>query len=619
MKKYSLTDYALYWLARALGAFFRLMPTGLAFFIGRRLGQLAIYANPKRARVAYANLKMALGKDYSRKELKQLVRRTYANIGEGLVEVFLLPKMDEKYIKKYFEFENFDCAHEVLKQGRGLIILTAHFGTWEASHAALPYRGLAFTGIAREQKPYLLNELLHKYRESKGCRVVFKGLGIKEALKALKSKVPVGMLVDQDAGKKGIFVKLFGKEASWNPGVMEMALRTNTPILPGFSVRKKGPYIKFWFDDKTIVFPENVPGDEKIKQGFRQYVACLEDAIRKYPDQWLWQHKRWKSSPVRNVVILNDARTGHLRQSEAVVEAMRDAWEQKGLKREDIRVKILEISKGGPKKDLMSACADIVISCGSFGARANLALSKDCNARSVVIMKPSFLSLRKFDLAIVPRHDDPPKLKNVVVTEGALNLIDKKSMERCSEGLLKMTGALRPNVIGILIGGASRDFNIDKRAVDAMLDEVIGASRKNDCDILLTTSRRTPGDIGELIKKKLFNNERCRLLLIANEANVEGAVQGILGLSDIAISTKDSISMMSEAASSGAYAIVLDQKGDASRRHKAFLENLSIGGYIKMCGAESIGAEISNFFKNNPKQRVLDDKTTVREAVGRVL
>jgi len=624
-----LGDYLLYYLAKGLGFIFRLMPVGMALFIGRRLGLLSMSLNSKRRRIAYANLKAAFRDTHSLKELKAILKKTYANIGQGIIEILILPKLDKRHITRCIKFEDFHHAEEALKKGKGFIFLTGHFGTWEMSHIALPFKGFPYTGIAREQKPYLLNELLDKHRESGGCRIISKGPAVKEAFRALKSNRIVGMLVDQDAGKNGVLVDLFGRKASWNPGVMDMALKTGAVILPGFAAREKGPYIRFKVFD-PIKLPESGDREEIIKEGFRQYISCLEEMIKAYPDQWLWQHRRWKSTPSREVLILNDTRTGHLRQSEAVAYKLRDIWHKKGNGLDDLKIRILDVRfrrkfyKGllrfslEPEsyRELMKTYADIVISCGSSTAGVNLLVSRENNAKSVVIMKPSLINIKRFDLAIVPRHDNPVKLKNVVVTDGALNLINHESLQGNSQELNKITGTLKKRVIGVLIGGPAKDFKMDKDLVGTLLDELIKAASEYDADILLTTSRRTPGDVEELLRMRLGRNPDCKLLIIANEDNIEGAVEGIIGLSDIVLVSQESISMISEAASSDAYTIVFRQRALQDKRHEAFLKNMAEGDYVKVVNTGETCSAISDVFKNSPKQNILDDSGRIEDALA---
>jgi len=648
--KFSTGDYLLYYLAKALSSFFRVMPVRLALFIGRRLGIFFSIVSRKRYKVAYANIKSALGRDYKPKELKRILHKTYANIGQGIIDLFLLPKIDKKYIERYIRFENFDIAKEVLKKKRGLIFLTAHFGTWEISHVAMPYKGLAYKGIAREQKPYHLNELLNHYRQLHGCRIIMKGPAVKEALRTLRSNGIVGMLVDQDAGKKGIFTNLFSRPASWNRGVMEMALKTGATIVPGFAIREKGPFIRFKMFD-PIKLREDIEKEEAVIDGFRQYASVLEDMIREHPEQWLWQHRRWKSTPVKNVIILNDKRTGHLRQAESVLRSIRDIWERGGFKREDIRVKIIDVEfksilskqflsicgnlsnaycqgcmwclrinlKGSSYKTLMDSYADIVISCGSSTAAVNLFLSKENNAKSIVIMKPSLVTLKRFNLAIIPKHDKPQIAENVVITDGALNLVDKNRLKLYADKLEDKIGQLKERRIGLLLGGDAKDFKMDHKAIEILVEELIKAANECDAEILVTTSRRTPGHIDELLKKRFSDEQRCRLLVIANDENSKGVVEAILGLSDIVLVSEESISMISEAASSKAHVIVFTRAGFVDTRHISFLKNLCDKGFIEIRESENIHTAVSKAFKTRVEGPVLNDSLKVEEALAKIL
>jgi KDO2-lipid IV(A) lauroyltransferase len=650
MTRFFTGDYLLYYLAKALSFFFRVMPINLALFIARRLGVFFSIVSRKRYRVAYANLKSALGKDYKPKELKRILRKTYANIGQGIVDLFLLPKIDKRYIERYIRFENFDIAKEVLKKEKGLIFLTAHFGTWEISHVAMPYKGLAYKGIAREQKPYRLNELLNHYRQLHGCKIIMKGPAVKEALRTLRSNGIVGMLVDQDAGKRGIFTHLFSRPASWNRGVMEMALKTGATIVPGFAIREKGPFIRFKMFD-PIKLREDIDKEEAVIDGFRQYASILEDMIREHPEQWLWQHRRWKSTPVRDVVILNDKRTGHLRQSEAVLRSIRDIRERSGFKGEDIRVKIIDVEfksilskqflsicgnlsnarcqgcmqclrinlESSSYKTLMESYADIVISCGSSIAAVNLFLSKENNAKSIVIMKPSFIALERFDLAIIPKHDKPKITENVVISDGALNLIDKNRLKLYADKLKHKIGPLKERRIGLLLGGDTKDFKMDHRAIEALTEESVKAANECDAEILVTTSRRTPGHIDELLRKKFSGEKRCRLLNIVNDKNSKGIIEAILGLSDVVLVSEESISMISEAASSKSRTIVFTQGGYNDKRHISFLKNLRDKGFIEIKENQDIHTAILKAFKTRAKEPVLNDSLKVEEALAKML
>lgn len=648
--RFSTGDYLLYYLAKAFSLFFRVIPVGFALFIARKLGALFSLLSRKRYKVAYANLKAALGNHYKPKELKRILNKTYENIGQGIVDLFILPKMNNRYIERYIRFENFGLAEEVLKKGKGLIFLTAHFGTWEISHAALPHKGLAYKGIAREQKPYHLNELLNYYRQLHGCKIIMKGPAVKEALKTLRSNGIVGMLVDQDAGKKGVFTDLFNRPASWNRGVMEIALKTGATIIPGFAIREKGPFIRFRIFD-PIKLRKDINKEDAIKDAFRQYASILEGMIRKYPQQWLWQHRRWKSTPVRKVIILNDKRTGHLRQSEAVLRYLRGVWQERGYRPEDIRAEVIDAEfknnlckqaldlgcnlsniycqgcmkclRAGLTKAsydiIMQKYADIIISCGSSTASLNIMLSKENNAKSIVIMRPPLIGLSRFDLALIPGHDSPPKAENVVVTDGALNLIDDKSLRAASDSLRGKIAPLEKSFVGVLVGGDTRKFKMQRGVIETVIDGVIRACEKHNAGILITTSRRTPGEIEALLRQRLSNQARCKLLVIANDKNSGRTVEAILGLSDVVLVSEESISMVSEAASSRCHTIVFKQQGHNDKRHTGFLKGLHNKGFIDVADSKNIYETVDKALSVNKRQPVLDNSAKVKEALRKIL
>jgi len=649
-KKVSLAEYLILFAVKAIGFFFRSIPVPITFFIARFLGRVAGLLNPKRRRIAYANLKAAFGDKYTPKQLKQIVRDTYINIGQGIVEVLLLPKIDEKYIEKYVEFENLHIPDELRKNKIGILFLTAHLGTWEVGQVAVPLKGFFYKGIAREQKPYLLNELLNKYRESKGTKIVMKGPGLREVLRTLKSNGMVAMLVDQDAGKTGIFTEFFGRSASWHRGVMEMAHKTGATIVPSFALRKKGPYVKIkFFEPLKLSYQENK--EQRAQEEFGLYARLLEKLISDHPDQWLWQHKRWKSSPVKKVLILDDGRTGHLRQSEAIVKILKDIWQEKGYKREDMIAEALQVKcKSSFFRQLFMLCgifshkncqgcmrcaricldsnsyreltrryADIVISAGSQTAVSNYFIARENNAKSIVVMKPPLVGLGKFDLAVIPHHDNPVKSKKIVATDGAMNLIDRDRTKLYKDKLKERTGSLKENVIGLLIGGPSKSFSLDKDMVSTLLDNLISSANKSDADILISTSRRTPEEVEKLVESRMKNEQRCKLLIVPNKENIEGAVEGIIGLASIVVVSQESISMISEAATSDSYTLVFRKEERMDARHEAFLKHLSRKGFIKTALVKDINPVVEDVFENNLKQSKLDDIGRVKEALQKLL
>jgi Kdo2-lipid IVA lauroyltransferase/acyltransferase len=650
MKINFLKEYPIYLAVKFLAIFFQVLPLGISLAIGRKLGMLGIYLNPKRKCIAYANLKCALGRKYVPSQIRRVLKQAYRNMGQGIIETLLLPKIDKAHAERNFTFENFDNIDNALKKGKGVILLTPHFGNWEMANAALPFKGYIYKAIAREQKPYLLNRLLNKYRESHGCKIISKGMPIREIIKALRNNEIVGMLVDQDAGKSGIFVDFFNMPASWHRGVMELALATGARIVPGFIIRQEGAKFKLTVRE-PIVFPQTGSKEEKIKEGFSQYIKYIEEIISRHPEQWLWQHKRWKSSPQKRVLILNDTRTGHLRQSQAVLFQLQNLYQNRGLSKDDIIAEVVDVKfknnitrqalyftshfstrscqgcmaclkcclNEQNYKRVSSLYADIIISSGAKTAPVNLALSRECNAKSIVIMNPGAFLLKKFNLAIIPRHDRPKISKGVVVTEGAPNLIDKDLIRHQADSLRYEIGPLSDFKIGLLLGGNHKEFNLKEDAIFLLIEKIEESAQALSADVLVTTSRRTPKNIEALLKRRLANNPRCKLLVIANEKNKEGVVGGILGLCDVVIVSPESISMVSEAASSGAYILVFGAQDITDKRHKLFLKNLSSQGYIQPVDLKDISGHINRFLNGRPEKNILDDSIVIRKGLEKIL
>lgn len=620
-------DYFLYIFVRILILFFSLLPIRISLWMGRRLGELACVLNKKRKCIAYANLRLAFCKEYPPEKLKRVLIGAYRNQGQNFVELLSLQKIDKKYAQEFISFDGFERVDSALNENKGIALVTAHFGNWELLNVACSLRGWMVTVLARQQKLKKLNTLLNNFRESKGAKLITKGIGARELIKAARNKEIIGILADQDAGKTGTFVDFFGRLTSFPGGIINFALKTDLVILPLFIKRVSGPFHKL-----TICAPLQ---KDNVEEALGEYSSILEAQIRQVPEQWLWMHKRWKSSPQRFIIIMNDGKQGHLNQSLAVLEAF------KKLLGENLRYKIIDVKfKSELRKKLLSVAAlasssrcqgcqrclkfcleedsydnlireyaDIVISAGNSNSAVNLFLSYENNAKSIHIMRPSWLGTDRFTMNIIPRHDNPKKRDNIVITKGAPNLIEGKPL-KINE---------RPK-IGILIGGDTGSYLMKKDLIAQVINEVIKAGGKLDGQFLVTTSRRTPKEIENLAEERFKNLDRCKLLIIANKNNIPNAVASILDSCDILLVSGESISMISEAAASGKYVLVFELTKKARRsRHKIFLEGLTKGGYIKLVGAEQISAAIEDIWKRKPEVKRLDDDKVIFEAVKRII
>ena len=165
--------------------------------------------------------------------------------------------------------------------------------------------------------------------------------------------------------------------------------------------------------------------------------------------------------------------------------------------------------------------------------------------------------------------------------------------------------------IGVLIGGDAKGFKLEKGDVEKVLNAVIKISEEKNINIYASTSRRTSVEIDKLIKEKLSGSKNCRLLIIANEKNIEGAVPGIFGLSDVVVTSRESMSMISEAASSGKNVIVFRLEARLKGKYDQMVDNLANQGYIHTATPDGIYNKIKEILETKPGVRRLNDREKI--------
>ncbi len=628
-------DLIAYVLVRFLNLICHIIPTTLALAIGRRLGIIVYWLNSDRRQIGYQNMRAAFCEAKSSRQIKRMLKSMYARMAETFAEVLCLTKVNDKYIERYIKIENIENFWKAYKENKGIIFLTAHFGNWELSGIVSSLKGFPLYVLAREQRMKRLNELINRLRESKGLKVVRKGITTRYIVKALHEGKIIGMVADQDAGKNGMIADFFGRPVSTVSGPYRFASKTGAVILPAFMVRIKGPYHK-------LVIEEPLKIEREIKNllpFIQRYNNLLQSYVRKYYDQWLWLHRRWKSTPLKKIVILSDGKIGHLNQSLSLAESFKRYRQANGIEENNAEVEIIEVRfKNRFLKALMNitsifsgpgcqgclGClrftlrkssyeklahtyADVVISTGFSLAGINSVYKFENNAKNAVCMKPGNLGFNKFDMVVLPRHDvrKSIKRKNIIITDTSPNIINKNYLEKCKIAILGMIKKENKRILGVLLGGDNADFEYTQRDISKVISQVLDASNKIGADILFTTSRRTSRNIENIVKEKLAKEARCKFLVIANERNIPHAVGGILALSDIIVVSGESTSMVSEAVSSGKRITVFKGRKKKSRvsKHERFLDRLLDAGYLKIAEPENLSEVIYNISKTQTSSK----------------
>ena len=599
--------------------------------------------------MAYANIKKTVSDHLDCASGSRITRKSYQAFAQNLVEISFIPRVNKRYLEKYIHIENKEYIQEAFNRGKGVIFLIVHEGNWELSNIICANLGFPFVLFVRDQGFPRLNALLNRYRLKQGAKIIHKDAGVRQLIEVLKSNQSIGMTTDQ-GGRKGQLVNFFGKEASMSTGAIKLALKYDCAIIPVFYTRVSGPYTKVILDQVfTATHSENPQND--LGNNLQRLISIYEKYLRQYPHEYLWTYKIFKYGREKEITILSDGKTGHLRQSESVAKLLVQQLASRGIKTtlniQEVRFRssifrrifslLIILSGKYPGvsslfmlrkaltreswQGLMGAKPDIIISAGGKLSAINYLLSKENQSKSIVLMRSVFSDLKKFDLKIIPKHDRPAQKSNVVITEGALNLIDRDYLNETSERLKNsgfIKGALSPLTIGVLIGGSSKNFSISVEAITQVIIQLKKAAQELDADILLSTSRRTANNVEMAVKSQLANYPHCKLLVIANENNHPDAVGGILGLSNVIVSSAESISMISEAVCAEKYVVVFNS-GKLSVKHQRFLKNYSGKGYIHLEEIKNLSACVNQLLRNKPQVNFPGDNLKVIEGLNKIL
>ena len=261
------------------------------------MGRGAFFLQRDARDTTLKNLGFALGKVKNKKEIKKIALEVFENTGKNAADVARFTKLTPKVIGGIVQAQGFENLDLACKKGNGVIGLTGHIGNFELLAAYLSLKGYKLSVIGREVYDPRLNRLLVKNRESVGLENISSSDDVKEIIRVLKGKRILGVLADQDSTRvKGTFVNFFGKSARTPVGPAVLHLKFESPLVPMFILRNENEKYKI------IVKPELKfqPCGDKNKDIIdltQKYTEVLEEIIRKYPSQWLWMHKRWKSRP----------------------------------------------------------------------------------------------------------------------------------------------------------------------------------------------------------------------------------------------------------------------------------------------------------------------------------
>ena len=287
-----------YGLALFARFFFRFLPSSWGIAIGAWIGKSLFWILKKEREKTLCHLTLAFGSEKSPKEILKIGESVFQNLGKTVAELTYFQKVTPRTIDRWVSFEGLSKLDRVLKEGKGGIILVAHFGNWELLARALSLKGYGGTIIIRKVYDEKLDRLLNEIRQTEGIRYLYRDASPKEMLKTLHQNQFLGILADQDIHSvDGIFVPFFGKEAYTPVAPTRFSMATGAPIIPCFMVRNgRGHQLVV----EEPLYPATGLGkEETVTRLTREWMAVTESYIRRYPDHWVWMHRRWKTQKDR--------------------------------------------------------------------------------------------------------------------------------------------------------------------------------------------------------------------------------------------------------------------------------------------------------------------------------
>jgi len=283
---------------QGLGFVVRLLPLKILHHAGSVVARLSYPLLASRKSVAIRNLCNAFPEmEESRRE--QIAFRSFQSVCTTFLELLWFPNFTKEKIRNRVHIENPEVLEQLRSKGKGIILLTAHFGSWELAIQAISVlSGTTVCTIAKTQSNMLVDNQINHWREMLGLKIIPMGISVREILRTLQQKGIVALAADQAAAKESVAVEFFGREVPTFQGPAVFSLKTGAPIILACAVRQEsGNYSMHLVHVPSDDLHD--ASDENVLELTRRQVKATEDMIRKNPEQWMWMHKRWKHVPDR--------------------------------------------------------------------------------------------------------------------------------------------------------------------------------------------------------------------------------------------------------------------------------------------------------------------------------
>ena len=290
--------YEARWAGIILGIF-RVLPSRFRRGLFLLLGWLFYRLVPRQRLIALHNLRMAFP-DKRMDEIIGITRGVYRNVALVAADFFIIPDLTKERIDELISVEGLDKYHRASEKGKGILMFGAHFGNWELGAAAAALLMKPVMVIYRPLDNKNLDALVNRVRSSTGNTPQPKERAMRSMLRFLKDNGIIGILIDQNVDwYEGTFVDFFDRPACTTDGLALLALHTGAPVMPVFLVRENGFRYRLIIGDEVEIIKTG-DRDTDVRVNTQNFTRVIEETVRRYPDQWLWIHQRWKTRVSRS-------------------------------------------------------------------------------------------------------------------------------------------------------------------------------------------------------------------------------------------------------------------------------------------------------------------------------
>ena len=273
----------------------RLLPMGGVMVAGGMLGRVFHAVDGGHRRLAIDNLQAAFPAR-SRRECAAVACRMFEHFGQLLMVLLKFSTLPREQMLQYVEFDGEERVRAAHAHGRGVLLFTGHFGFWEINALVHALVLQPMSVLARPLDNPLLHDLLERVRMSTGNGVIYRRGAIRRVLRALASNQAVAVLIDQHMqSADAVYVDFFNRPASTTSALAALAIKTGAPVIPVFALPLPGGRFRMVYEHP--VDPPVTDGPDALREFTQRCTDVLEMYVRRYPDLWLWMHRRWRDVP----------------------------------------------------------------------------------------------------------------------------------------------------------------------------------------------------------------------------------------------------------------------------------------------------------------------------------